>query len=111
MIRKPDKYLALIFALLILYHSRAMAVKPGEFAAVCTKDSVPSPPAEQLFEIGKIFISGNRVTRGYIIEREMQFKPGDSLTLEQITQSFPRMRERLHHTHLFTAELGRASCR
>ncbi|MDP4212235.1 MAG: POTRA domain-containing protein [Bacteroidota bacterium] len=103
MIRKPDKYLVLIFALLILFHGRVRAFGPSEPTVTCFKDSLPPPATNQLFEIGKIFISGNRVTRGYIIEREMPFKSGDSLTLDQITQSFTRMRERLINTRLFNS--------
>jgi outer membrane protein assembly factor BamA len=64
-------------------------------------DSLPAPAENHLFKIGKIIIHGNRVTRGYIIERELPFKPGDSLTLSYITQSFVKIRERLINTRLF----------
>lgn len=101
MIRKPDKYLALIFALLGFLQGRATTTYSNKEGMICLSDSIPPTIGNHLFEIGKIFISGNRVTRGYIIERELPFKSGDSLSLSDITQSFVNVRERLINTRLF----------
>ncbi len=101
MIRKPEKSLALFFAMLSFFHGRAMSVLSGKEPVASIRDSVPVSATTQLFEIGKISISGNRITRGYIIERELPFKAGDSLSLGAITESFARIRERLINTRLF----------
>lgn len=102
MIRKPDKYLVLILALLGFLSGKADGIFPGNRAPVYSSDSIPSPFTEdRVFEIGKIYINGNRVTRGYIIERELPFKSGDSLTLAAITGSFIKIHERLINTRLF----------
>jgi outer membrane protein assembly factor BamA len=105
MIRKPDKYLALIFAVLGFLPGRATTARPVNELVIYTSDSIPPPRGNHPFEIGKIFINGNRVTRGYIIERELPFKSGDSLTLDEIIQSFVRIRERLINTRLFNEVL------
>jgi outer membrane protein assembly factor BamA len=99
MIRKPDKYLALIFAVLGFLQGTAAA--PARASGFFQRDSIPLHPETHLFEIGKVYINGNRVTRGYIIERELPFKPGDSLSLSEITRSFVNLRERLINTRLF----------
>ncbi len=101
MIRKSDKSLALIFALFAFFHGRAMTVLSEKHPVVYARDSVPVPAPTHLFEIGKTTINGNRITRGYVIERELPFKAGDSLTLEEITESFGKIRERLINTRLF----------
>ncbi|MDR3715539.1 MAG: POTRA domain-containing protein [Puia sp.] len=51
--------------------------------------------------IGEIRIRGNRKTRAYIIERELTFKRGDTLRLDQLLQAFRLAREQLINIHLF----------
>ncbi len=53
------------------------------------------------FTIGKITISGNRKTRGYIITRELPFVSGDTISLQKLVNSFQAARDRLINTHLF----------
>src|SRR5450755_3805268 len=60
-----------------------------------------SPGQGQLFMVGNVFIHGNRVTKSFIIERELPFKSGDSLTLQQLTLYFIQSREHLVNTRLF----------
>jgi Surface antigen variable number repeat len=60
-----------------------------------------SPGQGQLFMVGNVFIHGNRVTKSFIIERELPFKSGDSLTLQQLTAYFIQSREHLVNTRLF----------
>ena len=59
-------------------------------------------PAKQ-FVINSIFISGNRKTKTYIIERELAFKRGDSLYLPQLVAKLQRSKELLINTRLFSA--------
>ncbi len=60
-----------------------------------------SPEQGRLYIVGDIYISGNKVTRGYIIDREIPFKSGDSLSLHQLTRYFVQAREHLINTRLF----------
>ena len=70
-------------------------------------DTLPSgvviiPPTQgRLFVVGDIYISGNKVTKSFVITRELPFKSGDSLTLQQLTYDFTRSREHLINTRLF----------
>ena len=57
--------------------------------------------AQANFVIGDIYIKGNRVTKNYIIERELSFKKGDSLTLHDLVIAFEKAHDRLINTHLF----------
>jgi hypothetical protein len=59
------------------------------------------PGLGQLYQVGNIYIHGNRVTRSYIITRELPFKSGDSLTIQQLTDFFAQGREHLINTRLF----------
>src|SRR5579862_6778258 len=62
-------------------------------------DTLPSgviviPPSQgRIYIVGNIFIHGNRVTKSFIITRELPFKSGDSLTLQQLTDYFVSARE------------------
>ncbi len=60
-------------------------------------------PASNMAEItiGGIYISGNRKTKAYIIERELSFKSGDTVSLSALVSSFRRAREQLINTKLF----------
>src|SRR5882757_4502604 len=40
------------------------------------------------FVIGEIYITGNRKTKPYIIERELPFKTGDSIYLPELVKGF-----------------------
>ena len=53
------------------------------------------------FIIGEIVIQGNKRTKPYIIERELSFKRGDSVTLPALVQGFETSRQRLMNTTLF----------
>ncbi len=60
------------------------------------------PPTQgRLFIIGNIDISGNKVTKSFTITRELPFKTGDSLTLQQLSIYFTQAREHLINTRLF----------
>lgn len=54
-----------------------------------------------LFVIGEIFISGDKKTKSYIIERELPFKAGDSVALNELVNKFEIARRQLINTRLF----------
>jgi outer membrane protein assembly factor BamA len=53
------------------------------------------------FVIEDIVITGNKKTRPYIIERELLFHRGDSVSLSQLVGQFERSKELLMNTALF----------
>ncbi|MEO6729988.1 MAG: POTRA domain-containing protein [Ferruginibacter sp.] len=62
--------------------------------------------------INQIIIKGNKITRDYIIRREIQFKAGDSLVIGRITEAFQLARQQVYNTTLFhevTVELNMVS--
>src|SRR5207249_2955419 len=54
-----------------------------------------------LFFIGDIVITGDIKTKSYMIEREIPFKRGDSMTLNQLVNKFELARRQLMNTRLF----------
>lgn len=129
MIRKTDKYLLLFLLMIALRltlnaeritpESQSSAVddprssvnghrsSAADTLPVAKPDTLPSgvivypPGLGQLYVIGDIFTHGNRVTRSFIITRELPFKSGDSVTLQQLTDYFHQGREHLINTKLF----------
>lgn len=59
------------------------------------------PSATRFYTIGEIIITGNKKTRPYIIERELSFRKGDSMTLADLVAHFDRARRQLMNTRLF----------
>ncbi len=56
---------------------------------------------KNFFVIGAIVISGTKKTKSYIIERELPFKTGDSVVLNELVQKFELARNQLMNTRLF----------
>ncbi len=59
------------------------------------------PPGEKAFVVRNIVIVGNRKTRPEIIRRELSFKPGDRLLLQDLVKKFEFGRRQLMNTALF----------
>src|SRR5882757_6456009 len=53
------------------------------------------------YAVGQINISGNKKTKRYIIERELSFRTGDSISLQDLVAAFKTAHDRLINTHLF----------
>lgn len=53
------------------------------------------------FVVGEIIIEGNKRTKPYIIQRELPFKPGDSIYLPELVKAFEISRQQLINTALF----------
>lgn len=128
MIRKSDKYLLLFLLMPGFLKGEAEHLKPNSVCVIRNNfrllssnskagrqtanhqtltafDTLPVqiiPPAQgRLYEVGNIYISGNKVTKNFIITRELPFKTGDSLTIQEITLFFTQAREHLINTRLF----------
>ena len=58
-------------------------------------------PTATLFTVGGIYITGNKRTKSYIVERELPFKVGDSMQLPDLVKGFEVARRQLMNTTLF----------
>jgi outer membrane protein assembly factor BamA len=52
--------------------------------------------------VNQINLSGNSITKSYIIYREVQFRNGDSITIAQLAEQLRRVREQVYNTTLFS---------
>ena len=60
-----------------------------------------NPAYKGKLQINEIIIKGNNKTKGYIILREIQFKAGDSLSINELNESFQLARQQVYNTTLF----------
>jgi len=58
-------------------------------------------PTPMTYIVGEISIRGNRITKPYIIKRELYFKTGDSVDLQELVKDFALSRDQIIKTHLF----------
>jgi outer membrane protein assembly factor BamA len=64
-------------------------------------DSLNPVASDSLMVIGNIHLSGNRITRDKIILRELEFKPGDTLTPSEVEQLITYSRQNLINRSIF----------
>jgi outer membrane protein assembly factor BamA len=79
--------------------------------AAAQNTDVSIPPITQLplvtpaykgkLQIREIIIKGNKKTKGYMILREIQFKPGDSISISNLNESFQLAKQQVYNTALF----------
>ncbi|MBV4359158.1 POTRA domain-containing protein [Pinibacter aurantiacus] len=90
----------------IVFAGNVSTLKNGLKSFLST-DSLPSTVHfdstvnDHKLTVGDIYITGNKKTRAYIIERELPFKKGDTLSLQDLTQKFVTGRQQLINTQLF----------
>jgi outer membrane protein assembly factor BamA len=70
-----------------------------------TIDSVKIKPVEDtintILTVGDIRISGNKKTKGYIIQREVAFREGEALSIAELNKRIILSRQQLMNTSLF----------
>ncbi len=59
------------------------------------------PGDTKYYTIGTIYVTGNKKTKPYIINREISFQKGDSMTLAELVDHFDLARKQLMNTRLF----------
>ena len=73
-------------------------------------DAVPQPVPTPSFslkdsalkvQVRKIYIKGNRLTRFYIILREIQFKEGEYIIIKDLPNALQKARQQVYNTTLF----------
>jgi outer membrane protein assembly factor BamA len=98
--RISKKYYWFLLNLLFCQVIRGQSVLPESSVTSVFLPSTKTNNASQ-FIIGNITIEGNKRTKPYIIERELPFKRGDSITLPSLVQGFETSRRQLMNTALF----------
>ncbi len=88
-LKKDRTYFWMIPALLLFYSYAAAQSDPD------------AADSSRPYKVGRIFISGNKKTKNYIVERELSFKTGDSVSLHDLVTAFQMAHDRLINTHLF----------
>lgn len=73
--------------------SQTSFIKAG--TAINTGDSI-----SKLY-LRRIFVAGNRTTKDYIILREMQIKPGDSIPITKLIDELEKAKQHIFNTTLF----------
>jgi len=98
MIWKAAKYCLLITLVLFFQNLSAQDSLNG-----VTIDTVPSLAKKDRtsYIVGDIVVKGNRKTKYYIIERELSFNRGDSISISALVAAFIQAKERLINTRLF----------
>jgi len=100
-IKKDWKYFWVILPLCMFFYSHAQLTIEMRAAYRADTAGVSAGRVETPFVVGQIFITGNRKTKRYIIQRELAFKSGDSISLAALVKSFQLAHDRLFNTHLF----------
>ncbi|MEP7145297.1 MAG: POTRA domain-containing protein [Ferruginibacter sp.] len=66
-----------------------------------TKLPLVSLDSSAKLAVRKIIITGNKKTKDYMILREIQFKPGDSIIIGNLNDAFQLARQQVYNTTLF----------
>ncbi len=95
----------LVMCLHFVVNAQAVSVH-SPYDSIMTQPSSPvvvsdTNAPKYLFVITEIALSGDRVTKPYIIYREIPFKTGDSISLPDLVSKFDLARRQLMNTRLF----------
>jgi len=60
------------------------------------------PDSSTKLHVKNIIVTGNRITKEYIILREIQFKAGDSIVIASLNATLEQARQQVYNTTLFT---------
>ncbi len=88
-------------ALLIFFSVTGVAQNVEVSINPDTRHSLTHKDSSAKLAVRKIIIQGNKRTKDYIILREVQFKPGDSIIISGINQAFQLARQQVYNTTLF----------
>lgn len=73
----------------------------GSYFSDSTTQKTEAPDSTVKLQLRKIIITGNKKTKSYIILREMQVKPGDSVIISQMQSALETARSFIYNTTLF----------
>jgi outer membrane protein assembly factor BamA len=93
--------LAVVFVLLCsFFFARAQENEVAIDVSVPELEKKATPAPGWLI-LRNIVITGNKKTKDYIIKREMEINPGDSISIPDLTSRLQEMRENIYNTTLF----------
>ena len=72
-----------------------VSMQPASKLSLSTKDSAAK------LKVRQIIITGNKKTKDYMILREIQFKPGDSIIVGALNEAFQLARQQVYNSTLF----------
>jgi len=98
---KDWTYLLLVAPLCMFFHSFGQMPADRITLTAPAISHLPHSDALVPFVVGNIYISGNKKTRNYIIERELSFKTGDTVYLPDLVNTFTLAHDRIYNTRLF----------
>lgn len=96
LIHKKIWYCALLLFITLCARSQA----PGNITI--SKAALPLQDSMAKLRVKEIIVNGNRITKEYIILREIQFKKGDSIIIAALNQELEQARQQVYNTTLFT---------
>jgi len=82
----------------VLFECEAQVAFPGP--ADTTKNSIIDSSATA--RISSILVSGNKKTKKYIFQREIQFEEGDTVIISKLLKELDQARQQIYNTTLFT---------
>ncbi len=87
-------------ALLLLIASFAISQNKNniQFSSVMA----PQQDSTAKLRVKQIIVNGNKITKEYIILREIQFKQGDSIVISSLNKELEQARQQVYNTTLFT---------
>ncbi|MEP6595239.1 MAG: POTRA domain-containing protein, partial [Ginsengibacter sp.] len=105
---KPAKHLTIVvnkFAVVLILFSCSFLSSIAQKNDITTDAHELEVEAASLapgwLTLRNIVITGNKKTKDYIIEREMEIKSGDSILISTLTKRLQTMRENIYNTTLF----------
>lgn len=116
-LKMPSKKKYLLWLLLLLYNpffTTAQIDSTAQVAVDTTKtpspagpdkfdlDTLNKPPFDSIFQIRKIYITGNKITRKIIITRELPFQEGDTVNINHLPALFARGKSQILSLSLFS---------
>ncbi len=93
--------LKLLFFLVIIISAKATAQNVDVLMTPETKLSMANKDSAAKLLIRSIIIEGNKITKRYMILREIQFKAGDSIIIGTLNEAFQLARQQVYNTTLF----------
>jgi outer membrane protein assembly factor BamA len=94
-------FVRLFFGCITMLLSIGVVAQNVDVVPVTQQAGINFNDSTQKIHIGKINITGNKKTKLYIIEREIQVKPGDSIKATQLQFMLQQAQQQVYNTALF----------
>ena len=101
--RKASIFICLIVVFIISLLPKILPAQvPDSIFIDLQHDTIPVIDSSNVYvTLSDFDISGNKVTKEFIIRREIQIKKGDSISLKRVTEVVNRSQQLVYNTNLF----------